>query len=140
MNTPYFRHWETISGRTERRGLCPGPPERISRHCVCREINEGVSQDVLSIGAVLDVRTRHHLYRIVNREAGKFLIAGHPEYCPKPVLVQFHGSTWGGSMIKNSYIGRGMCMEFRHPVHGVIITSPVEQIMERSDGGLEGKP
>jgi hypothetical protein len=60
---------------------------------------------------------------------GQALISGHPQFCPEPVLVTLEGSTWGGSMLKSRYIGRGMHLEFRHPAYPVpIVTSRIEEI------------
>jgi hypothetical protein len=51
---------------------------------------------------------------------------------PRRVVVQFpvriEGSTWGGSMLKVRFIGRGMRLEFRHPVFRTIITSRIVDI------------
>jgi hypothetical protein len=60
------------------------------------------------------------------------LISGHPEICPEPVLVNFHGSTWGTPMLKVRFIGREMRMEFFHPVKGIVRTSRVRDIRERT--------
>jgi hypothetical protein len=57
-------------------------------------------------------------------------ICGHPEFCPSPVRVHLAGSTWGTPMIKLRFIGRGMKMEFIHPILGVIQTSRVRDIRE----------
>lgn len=98
---------------------------------ICRsEIEGGVSLDGLPVGAVLEVETRYHLYDLENRGDGQVLISGHPEYCPQPVLVKVHGSTWGGSMIRMRFIGRGMKLEFRHPTRGVVRTSRIQEIRE----------
>lgn len=120
-------------------GLHPSFSDEVNRNDVRTEIEGGVSQDVLPIGAKLEVRTQNHVYDIENREDGRFIIAGHPEYCPTPVLVKLHGSTWGGSMIRLAYIGRGMCLEFHHPDHGVILTSAIEEITERPASGRDAK-
>jgi hypothetical protein len=40
------------------------------------------------------------------------------------------GSNWGGSMLKVSFIGRGMCLEFRHPHYQTITTSPIVEIRQ----------
>jgi hypothetical protein len=59
------------------------------------------------------------------------LISGHPEYCPEPTLVAIAGSTWGGSMLKQRFVGRGMRLEFCHPKYSTpIVTSCVEDIQE----------
>ena len=47
--------------------------------------------------------------------------------------VRIHGSTWGGSMLKEKYVGRGMYLEFVHPVYRTITTSRVLEI--RAHGG-----
>ena len=62
------------------------------------------------------------------RGLGKELIWGHPQYCPEPVPVRIKGSTWGGSMLKLRFIGRGMRLEFRHPVFRTILTSRIVDI------------
>jgi len=53
---------------------------------------------------------------------------GHPQYCPEPVAVRIAGSTWDGSMLKLQFIGRGMRLEFRHPVFRTIKTSRIVDI------------
>ena len=53
-----------------------------------------------------------------------------PEYCPDPVLVTIDGSNWGGSMLKMSFIGRGMRLEFRHPQFRTIMTSRIVNIRQ----------
>ena len=95
------------------------------------EREEGVHLDDLPVGAVLEVETAHHTYRIENRGDGKVLIAGHPEYCPEPVLVDLHGSIGEGSMLKMWFLGPGMRMEFQHPKCGVVWTSRIREIRER---------
>jgi hypothetical protein len=47
------------------------------------------------------------------------------------VLVRIEGSNWGGSMIKSSFVGRGMHLEFRHPEYQrPIITSRIVDIRQ----------
>jgi hypothetical protein len=42
------------------------------------------------------------------------------------------GSTWGGTMLKSRFVGRGMRLEFHHPEYSTpIITSPIQAIDER---------
>jgi hypothetical protein len=82
----------------------------------------------VSKSAVLEVETQHRWYTIVNRSSGDALISGHPNYCPQPVPVRIAGSTWGGSMLKLRYIGRGMHLEFCHPTYHTITNSRVVDI------------
>ena len=84
---------------------------------------------------MVEVKTRHHVYRIENRGDGQVLISGHPEYCPEPVVVKFIGSTWGVPALKLEFIGPGMSMEFRHPERGLIHTSAVEEFRVVERGG-----
>jgi len=110
----------------------PNFDDAINR-AICRsEIEGGVSLDELPVGAVLDVQTSNTQYRIENRGDGEVLISGHPEICPTPVLVSFYGSTWGTPMLKVRFIGRDMRMEFFHPEKGIVRTSRVRDIHERT--------
>jgi hypothetical protein len=100
----------------------------VNRNIAQSEIEGGVCLDDLSEGAVLKVETQHHGYTIVIRGRGRDLISGHPKYCPDPVPVSIAGSTWGGSMLKLRFIGRGMQLEFQHPKFRTIITSRIVDI------------
>lgn len=110
----------------------PNFDDAINRAICQSEIEGGVALDELPIGAVLEVQTSNTLYRIENRGEGEVLISGHPEICPVPVLVIFHGSTWGTPMLKLRFIGRDMRMEFHHPERGVVRTSRVREIHEQT--------
>jgi len=114
----------------------PNFDDAINRAICQSEIEGGVGLDELPIGAVVDVETANHLYRIENRGDGEVLISGHPKICPAPVRVSFHGSTWGTPMLKLRFIGRDMSMEFRHPEQGVVRTSRVRDIRERTSSGV----
>ena len=89
---------------------------------------EGVSLDELAVGAVVEVVTNHHTYRLENRGRGEVLISGHPVYCPEPVQVELYGSIGEAHEIKMWFIGPGMRLEFRHPVFGLVQTSRVREI------------
>lgn len=104
--------------------------DAINGRLIQSEIEGGVYMDELDAGDVLVVETRNTNYRLVNHGSGRALISGHPEFCPNPVLVTVEGSNWGGSLLKASYIGRGMCLEFRHPIFQTITTSPVLRISQ----------
>ena len=98
---------------------------------ICRsEVEGGVFLETLPPGTQLEVQTENRAYQIVHQGKGKALISGHPEFCPHPVLVGIHGSTWGGSMLKVGYLGRGMRMEFGHKPFGVITTSRIREIKQ----------
>jgi len=106
----------------------PNFSDEVNRNIVQSEIEGGVCLDDLSEGARLEVQTQNRGYTILIRGRGKELIWGHPQYCPAPVPVRIAGSTWGGSMLKLRFIGRGMRLEFRHPVFRTIITSRIVDI------------
>ena len=110
----------------------PNFDDAINRAICQSEVEGGVTLDELPVGAFLDVQTANTLYRLENRGDGEVLISGHPEICPEPVLVNFHGSTWGTPMLKVRFIGREMRMEFFHPEKGIVRTSRVQDIRERT--------
>jgi hypothetical protein len=106
--------------------LCDAVNSRI----VQSEIEGGVHlRDVLP-GTVLEVRTQNRAYTIQYQGCDQALISGHPVFCPEPVLVTIHGSTWGGSMLKERFIGRGMCLEFAPPTTPAITTSVIVEVRE----------
>ena len=96
------------------------------------EIEGGVHLTNVPPDTVLEVETMNHVYTIVHQGLGKALISGHPKFCPDPVMVQIQGSTWGGSMLKQSFIGRGMHLEFRHPAYRSITTSRIVEVRARA--------
>jgi hypothetical protein len=82
-------------------------------------------------GSWLQVTTQNTCYRILTLFGDTALISGLPLFCPRPILVTIHGSTWGGSMLKRRFIGRGMHLEFRHPDYStLIVTSPIQETQE----------
>jgi len=109
----------------------PNLSDEVNRNIVQSEIEGGVFLVGLPPDAVLQIRTQHHLYTAQLLGEGSALISGHPQYCPQPVQVTIAGSTWGGSMLKMRFIGRGMQLEFHHPAYSTpIITSPIQEICE----------
>jgi hypothetical protein len=106
----------------------PNLSDEANRNIVQSEIEGGVFLDELSEGSVLEVETQNHRYTIIIRSRGEELIWGHSRYCPGPVPVRIAGSTWGGSMLKLRFIGRGMYLEFHHPTYPRIVTSRVLEL------------
>src|SRR5690349_25006033 len=109
----------------------PHLSDEINANLVRSEVEGVIHLRDLAPGAVLEVQTCQRRYAIVNQGDGAVLIYGHPEYCPTPVLVKIHGSTWGGSLLKEQFIGRGMHLEFRHPNYLPITTSRIIEVRER---------
>ena len=111
----------------------PNLSDQVNHNIVASEIEGGVYLGDLPRESTLEVETQNRSYTIVLYESGAALISGHPRYCPEPVLVKIEGSNWGGSMLKPSYVGRGMHLEFRHPEYEQpIITSKILEIRQRS--------
>jgi hypothetical protein len=105
--------------------------DTVNRNLAQSEIEGGVHLRNVPPETVLEVQTMNHLYTIIHQGLGKALISGHPKFCPNPVMVQIQGSTWGGSMLKQSFIGRGMHLEFRHPAYLSITTSRIVEVRAR---------
>jgi hypothetical protein len=111
----------------------PNLSDEVNRNIVQSEIEGGVFLEGLPPATVLLIRTRHHFYTAQLLGGSSALISGHPQYCPQPVQVTIAGSTWGGSMLKRRFIGRGMRMEFHHPGYNTpIVTSLVQEIREQT--------
>jgi len=109
----------------------PNLSDEVNHNIVQSEVEGGVYLSNLPPLTVLEIQTQHHCYLVVLLEDGHALISGHPQYCPEPIQVAIAGSTWGGSMLKRRYVGRGMQMEFRHPSYKTpIVTSRVREIRE----------
>ena len=89
---------------------------------------DGVYLDDLAEGAVLELETKHHRYKIVKSNHTRAYISGHPKFCPEPVTVEIDGSGGAGHGLKPGYIGRGMHLIFEHPVYHTITTSCILDI------------
>src|SRR2546426_10144928 len=107
----------------------PHLSDAINSNIIESEIEGGVSMQNLPKGAVVEIETQNRIYTLVSCGEGDALLQGHPMFCPEPVLVTIHGSTWGGSMLKHRFIGRGMHLEFGHPEYlAPIITSRIVDV------------
>jgi len=116
----------------------PNLGDDVNGNIVQSEIEGGVFLEGLPPDTVLQIRTQNHFYTALFLGEGAALISGHPQYCPEPVQVTIAGSTWGGSMLKLRFIGRGMHLEFHHPAYSTpIITSAIQEIRERIQSARE---
>ncbi|SRR5579884_685647 len=107
--------------------------DEINRNIVQSEVEGGVLLSNLPPSTVLLIETQNHQYRAVLLGGSEALLSGHPQFCPEPVVVAIAGSTWGGTMLKQRYIGRGMHLEFCHPDYRTpIVTSRIQEIRECS--------
>lgn len=102
----------------------------INGDIVRSEIEGGVFLRDLPCGTAIEVRTHNRSYKLIKQDGEQALISGHPQFCPVPVLVTIDGSNWGGSLLKRGFIGRGMRLEFRHPIFRRVTTSPINEIRE----------
>jgi hypothetical protein len=107
----------------------PNLSDQINGNIVRSEIEGGVYLRDLPDESTLEVITQNRWYTLTILRDGEALISGHPQFCPKPVLVRINGSNWGGSMLKTAFVGRGMHLEYRHPDYqGPIVTSQIVEI------------
>jgi hypothetical protein len=104
--------------------------EQVNHNIIRSEIEGGVYLRDLARGAVLEIETMDWTCRLIYCGQDQAWVSGHPKFCPEPVQVHIAGSTWGGSMLKQFFIGRGMHLELLHPAHGRILTSPIVEISE----------
>ena len=105
--------------------------DAVNSNIVQSEIEGGVHLQDLPPGTVLEVQTQNRSYTILYKGWDQALISGHPVFCPQPVPVTIHGSSWGGSMLKTRFIGRGMRLEFGHPEFDPIRTSVIVDVRSR---------
>lgn len=108
-----------------------GLSDDINRNIAESELRGGFKLSDLLVGDFLDIETKSRLYTVEKKEDG-FYIQGHPEYCPEPTKVYINGSTWGGSMLKTGFVGRGMHLEFILPDDRRITTSEILEIKKFS--------
>jgi hypothetical protein len=106
----------------------PSFSDTMNDDIIRSEIEGGVYLRDLAPGSALSVQTMNRVYEIVVLGDGTVLISGHPEFCPEPTAVTIQGSTWGGSMLKVKFLGRGMHLEFQHPLHRTVLTSRILDI------------
>jgi hypothetical protein len=92
------------------------------------EIEGGVNLHSVAPGTVLEIETQNRVYTIVSQSWNEAWISGHPVFCPEPVPARIHGSTWGGSMLKEHFIGRGMYLEFHVHEQPPVTTSRIVEI------------
>ena len=119
---------DTQSSRTALFSAGANFSQEINRRIIQSEIEGGVYLGDLPGGSRLKVETENRSYELTVHDESSAYISGHPVFCPDPVLVSIHGSSWGGSMLKVCYIGRGMHLEFHHPEYQTITTSKIVDV------------
>src|SRR6476646_3680110 len=106
----------------------PNLSDSLNRKIIESEIEGGVWLRDLCPGDLLEIETRDWICNLEYRGDYSALVSGHPRFCPVPVEVSICGSTWGGSLLKQHFIGRGMHLEFMHPAYQRILTSRIVEI------------
>lgn len=101
-------------------------PEESAKQAHAEALEKG---NVLPTGKALLIQTKNTLYRLEKREDG-FYISGNARFCPEPLKAYIHGSTWGGSMLKMGWVGRGMRLEFSTDLHPSVLTTEIREITE----------
>ena len=125
MNT---NAWFGTSADSVQLAAHPNFSDEVNRNILQSEIEGGVHLRDLPPSSVLSIQTRNRVYTLVVLSDDNVLISGHPQFCPEPAEVRINGSTWGGSMIKSEFIGRGMHLEFGWPEHLPITTSLIVEV------------
>ena len=119
--------------RAEGPGLLSALPhwsDQVNANIVQSEVEGGVYLRNLSPGTVLEIETVDWICTLTYCGENEAWVSGHPEFCPEPVRVFVAGSTWGGSMLKQYFIGRGMHLELLQPARRRILTAPILEIRE----------
>lgn len=113
-------------------GAHPNLSDSVNHNIVQSEVEGGVHLPDVRPGSVLAIQTANRMYRMVVLGDRTALLSGHPTFCPDPAEVRINGSTWGGSMLKMKFVGRGMHLEFEHPIYRTILTSRIIDVREGS--------
>ena len=103
----------------------------INRNMAESELQGGFHLKDVKEGEFLEVETQSRLYTIEKKADGTY-IQGHPKYCPEPTKVHISGSTWGGSILKTDFVGRGMHLEFVLPEGKTVTTSKISEVKKFS--------
>jgi len=122
----------SVNDRGELCAAHPNLSDSVNRNIIQSEIEGGVHLSDVRPGSVLAIQTTNRVYRMVVLGDRTALLSGHPRFCPDPEEVRINGSTWGGSMLKMKFVGRGMHLEFEHPVHRTILTSRIIDVRAAS--------
>lgn len=105
----------------------PNLSDEINNAIAQSEIEGGVFLKDIPEGKEVDIETQNRHYTLVKRN-GKVLLWGHPVYCALPIEIHLNGSTFGGSMLKVGFIGRGMRLECMLPGGEILTTSKIKDI------------
>ena len=90
--------------------------------------SQGLDIRDLGPGVTLVVGTSHSRYNVTPVRAGdsRVVISGG-RFFPEPIEARLAGSTFGGILLKQGWIGIGLCLEI-HSTIGPVVTSRVRSI------------
>ena len=108
----------------------------INGGCWLKDLQEGKALKVTTYNSVYTLRKQaggktYKLEQVASTKDGYQLPAKD-----NPVIVTVSGSTWGGSMLKAGFVGRGMHLEMNLPSqygpegHRTLTTSLIQEIEE----------
>lgn len=91
----------------------------------------GINTSCLDAGTRIEVETLNSVYKMELLGNGAIRVSGG-EHLADNTVGHFSGSTWGTSLLKQNWIGKGMRMEI---VYGnkVLSTSPVQRAKVKGD-------
>lgn len=90
----------------------PAPPFDASTGLFLRQLDPGT---------ILEVETRNNTYTVIVHQDGNYMIWGHPDYCPQPILVTGLGSAYVTGYFREGYLNTGMRLNF--PIDGKRIST-----------------
>ena len=89
----------------------PNLSDQINANISQSEKDGGVDISKVMPGNLIAFRTRNTLYLLRREDDGSWMLKGNAVHCPNWIRCVPHGSTWGGSMIKAKFLGKGMQFE-----------------------------
>ncbi len=98
----------------------------------------GVDPSLLDPLSQIRVTTERTTYRITVIDPGTSrVLLQDPKFFPLPLQAQLSGSSFGGSLLKQQWIGIGMRMEL-YCEEGHILTAPVVSVEVEEDTEIAG--
>ena len=104
--------------------------DKINTNVAESQLAGGAHLKKLAVGRALRITTQNRVYMLRKTDQG-YTICGHPRYCPQPTECVPSGSTWGGSLLRVGFVGRGMRFQaFMRNAEITVTTSVVEEVEE----------
>lgn len=91
----------------------PNLSQDINDAMAASERDGGIWMRDVEVGQTVLVQTKNTLYEFAKGDDHWTGLGG--KYMPRPRIINIHGSTFGGSMIRVGFIGVGMYLEFAKP-------------------------